>query len=242
MADEFDREQLLGYLLGALEDGEQEAIERRLPDEPRLRRDLARMKASLRPLRQLESFSAPAGLAARTCRMVALWASPPAPETASRPAPRRETASRMSPESAPAGSAASWTWSDLAVVATVLVAVSLALFPVLYATRTHSRMVACQDKFRQMGVGYTQFSQHFPHDLPNAIRPQSAALPVSYAVNRQSERISRNILLDDGRVLLIRGDIPVRPSDQSPLLRDDESPIAGGAMLPVVLVSQPAGQ
>ena len=75
MADRKQERQLLGYLLGALEDSERDRIERQLAGDAALREKLARADESLEPLRTVpRTFRPPAGLAARTCRRVFAYA------------------------------------------------------------------------------------------------------------------------------------------------------------------------
>jgi anti-sigma-K factor RskA len=65
------REQLLGYLLGALEESERAWLEEQLANDPELRKELALVRIeleSLRPRRQ--QFDVPFGLATRTCECV----------------------------------------------------------------------------------------------------------------------------------------------------------------------------
>jgi hypothetical protein len=63
--------ELLGYLLGALDDAEHEAMERRLKTDLRLRAHLARACRNLQPLYHCEDeIEPPPGLADRTCRLV----------------------------------------------------------------------------------------------------------------------------------------------------------------------------
>lgn len=65
-------EQLLGYLLGALEDDEQQDLREQLSRDEDLRRELALLRELIRPLeRTRPSVAAPAQLARRTCRFVA---------------------------------------------------------------------------------------------------------------------------------------------------------------------------
>src|SRR5688572_19191365 len=68
------REQLLGYLLGALEDPEREQVERELAVNARLRDELAEIKAALDKVGLSDSpepVEPPAGLAERTCQFIA---------------------------------------------------------------------------------------------------------------------------------------------------------------------------
>ncbi len=68
------REQLLGYLLEALEPDERHRLEAELLQDPTLQRDLEELNDSLEPLRLTEGPpEPPAGLAERTCQMIAAF-------------------------------------------------------------------------------------------------------------------------------------------------------------------------
>jgi anti-sigma-K factor RskA len=76
------REQLLGYLFGALEESERESVASQLAQDPNLRRELARLHQRLEPLGGTQpDFMPPAGLAKRTCRLVESYP-PPCAESA----------------------------------------------------------------------------------------------------------------------------------------------------------------
>ena len=65
------QEQLLGHLLGALDDSEQESVETQLQCDPQLRRELEKARRLLEPLDEArEAFTPPSGLAEHTCRLV----------------------------------------------------------------------------------------------------------------------------------------------------------------------------
>jgi hypothetical protein len=64
--------QLLGYLLGALDDNEQRSVEARLEYDAEWRHQLMHWRQQVVPLAALRpDFEPPAGLAERTCRYVA---------------------------------------------------------------------------------------------------------------------------------------------------------------------------
>ncbi len=71
------QEQLLGHLLGALDDSEQEQVAVRLRSEPEFREQLALVRSRLEPLSAARcDFLPPPGLAERTCRFVATACTP----------------------------------------------------------------------------------------------------------------------------------------------------------------------
>ena len=64
-------QQLLGYLLGALEEDEQQQIEAQLRCDPALRAELVRLRRCLEPLEESwQPVCPPSGLWQRTCHFV----------------------------------------------------------------------------------------------------------------------------------------------------------------------------
>src|SRR5687767_2650385 len=73
------REDLLGYLLGALDRAEHERVAQELTQNPQLSDELARLQTCLDRVGLSEQpayFEPPAGLALRTCQKVAVYQSP----------------------------------------------------------------------------------------------------------------------------------------------------------------------
>ncbi len=142
-----DQEQLLGYLLGALEDDEQRHVDARLQREPELLRSLKSVERSLRPLEGLPRFYAPPpGLASRTCRMVL------AVEGRVAPLPQ------LSPCPIPPRWSRGFRFADLAVGMAVFLAAAALLVPAVQSSRFNAHILTCQDKLRQIGVALTQYS------------------------------------------------------------------------------------
>lgn len=181
------RRRLLGYAIGALEEPERQQIQRRLQHDPAWQEELAAVRESLEPLEEARrTYRPPAGLAERTCQMVARLAPPAAepvtaralPQRAGRPGPPR-----MSPAQVPPSSIPRWSWADLAVGAGIVVALGMLVFPAVQRNRLHARLVACQDCLRQFTMGVAQLEQNHPglfssvvrHDAPVDLQP--AALP-----------------------------------------------------------------
>src|SRR5262249_25535419 len=106
------REQLLGYLLGALEPQECEQVEEQLASDHVLQRELELLRGALEPLEMDdESFDPPHDLAADTCVSVAKQAASVAP------AARAATG-----ETSPAATSAAWRFIDWAVAVGIFVA------------------------------------------------------------------------------------------------------------------------
>lgn len=215
-----DRGQLLGYLIGALEPEEERALDQQVARDPDLRRQLAELQCALAPLQAARRWwKPPEGLAARTCEFVALFGSPTglaSPQVAQDLRPR---ATRMSPAVAPPSSATHWSWTEMAVAIGVLLFIGLALVPAIHRARSYARLTECQNRLRQIGVAYTNLMQQHPVRLPNALRREprppwagsglaGAALPAVAP--------ARNVLLGDGRVLLVCQGAQCLPSGLNP--------------------------
>jgi hypothetical protein len=154
--------QLLGYLLGALEESERESVETELDQDPRLVEDLALVRESLKPLWVAQpDYHPPPGLARRTCRLVAShpapWRNRAAGETKR---PREAIAPDLEPVAAEPGGGGSYTsWLDVSVAVGMVVAMSLLVFPAVHNSRFHSRLFTCRDHLRQIGLALTQYSE-----------------------------------------------------------------------------------
>jgi hypothetical protein len=162
MADRKQERQLLGYVLGALDDCENDRIDRRLAADPELRKKLVRAETSLEPLRRVVPVHRPPpGLAARTCRMVFAYSEALAVRAiaAASTRPPRQRARAMSPAAVPPSSTATWGWSDLLVAAGVFLVVSCSIFPAIQRGRMNTRLNLCQDNLRQVGLSQAQFRE-----------------------------------------------------------------------------------
>lgn len=157
------QQNLLGYLVGALEPRERQQVEDALAGDVQLRHQLDLMERSLEPVRADRGhYDPPAGLAVRTCQFVFERAEAiPAALSPVMPWER-------------AGSAARWTMSDLAVAAGIFVAASLLFFPAINSSRVHAQLAACQNNLRNLGVALTDFSHR--HDGYFPIVPQQGKL------------------------------------------------------------------
>jgi hypothetical protein len=137
------RDQLIGYLLDALEPSEQEQVEVRLSRDPQLQRELDILTRSLLPLAaDKDHFHPPAGLALRTCQLVAYEAG--------------RVSLPMAPPAAPA--VGRWSFADMAVAAGIFVAAALLFFPAVNQSRFAARLSGCQDNLRQLGMAMTTYS------------------------------------------------------------------------------------
>jgi hypothetical protein len=151
------KEQLLGYLLGALEESERESIENQLEQNPKLLSDLGLVRESLQPLWVAQpDFAAPPGLATRTCEFVS--GHPPCEV----PLPANPMI-----EAEPAGSRGNYAnWLDVAVAVGIVAAASLLIFPAIQNSRSNSRLAGCKDHLRQIGLALTQYSETYEDYFP----------------------------------------------------------------------------
>jgi len=153
------QEQLLGYLLGALDESEQETVAARLESDAEVRERLAEVRDRLERLSSAwPSFSPPPGLAERTCCFVASQRRSPV-LTASRRRP-------MSPATAPPSWIGRIRWVDVAVAAGIFLAAGLLLLPAIHGSRFRARITTCQDKVGKIGEGLTQYSEYHGGDFP----------------------------------------------------------------------------
>jgi hypothetical protein len=144
------RENLLGYLLGALEAHEREHVELELERDPALRRDVERLDAHLELLRaDRERFDPPAGLAQRTCAFVT------AQTATEKVAPARAKMSAAYSLAAPRGS---WSLMDLVVAGGICMAAALLFFPAIANSRYQAQLAVCQNNLRQVGGALARYS------------------------------------------------------------------------------------
>jgi hypothetical protein len=146
-----ERELLLGRLLGALEEEENELLDARLATDPEYRKELVLMHRLLEPLdRRRVEFAPPPGLAQRTCQMVF--------EHTSRPL-SLENGKKLRPQITPPSWTGRMTKLDMVMAATVLVAATMLIFPAISNSRFSARRAACQDNLRDLGGALTKYSQ-----------------------------------------------------------------------------------
>jgi hypothetical protein len=145
------RNQLIGYLVDALEPDEHKLVEAQLSRDPQLRSDLELLARSLQPLVvDREHFDPPAGLAHRTCEFVA---------------------SQTRVILAPAPSQSRWSMADMAVAAGIFLAATMLFFPAVNQSRFAARLLGCQNNLREIGTALTNYSDRHARFFPN-IPPQ----------------------------------------------------------------------
>jgi len=185
------REDLLGYLLSALEPHEMRRVEESLRDDPLLEFELEQLRKSIAPVDEaiadLLVIQTPPDLVARTLAIL-----PPRLEemgtgivTGAAMAPALE--GRRSHR---------FAWSDLLVAGLASAAVLALLIPSIARGRYEARKLACQEHLRQLGTAITQFVMLDGHkSLPLIAENGPEAFAGMYAV-----RLAESELLNDGEL------------------------------------------
>ena len=150
------REQLLGYLLEALEPDESAAIECRLDEDPQLRAELEILREKLLPLAEDDrEFEPPPGLASRTCRYVL---------------------SRVGPAVEQFAGCCQWRVQDLVVACGIFIAASMLVFPAVLNSRQSAQLWSCQNNLMNLGHALIEYSGLHQNYFPTApIRGNLAA-------------------------------------------------------------------
>jgi len=150
------REDLLGYVLEALDDNEHEKLQNELKKDPRLQHDLERMRARLEPLiNERLPLNPPPGLASRTCDRLKLEIERRRVVPASRLPAATQTEARRS-----------FTFTDAVVAAGVMVAAAFIFFPAIVQSRYQSQLAVCQNNLRNLGTSLKEFSQAGGGEFP----------------------------------------------------------------------------
>ncbi len=173
-------EQLLGHLLGALDDRETEQVSTRLETEPRLHGQLESLRGRLATLEPLRGeVDPPPGLAERTCRMVASYQpSQPAKQKSGGSSRGRK---KMTPGVAPPSWFNRVRWQDVAVTAIVCTMGWAMIGPAINNSRVNSGKVGCEANLMNIGTGARQYRDtHGRFPLVPGSGPMAA--PGSYAV------------------------------------------------------------
>jgi len=212
------QEQLLGHLLDALDDDEQQVVESRLESDPQLRHQWELLRRRLEPLEVLRAdFDPPAGLAERTCQLVASHGSrlgaPPPSEV-----PLAKAVLPSPPVESP-----SWAsrvrWLDVAMAAAVLIAGALLTIPALQHSRFHSRLIACQENLKEIGQTMKQYAQgnggYFPRIPPRGNLAAAGIYAPMLKERRLLTDVHRVVCPDSSLADLQRFRIPSLPELQS---------------------------
>lgn len=184
-------EDLLGYLLGALEPHEMRRVDRWLRDDPDARGQLDEIRRMLEPLDESSGTieQPPSDLVSRTIANL-----PPMEPLVRDPSPSKDEPATVSMQSSldpPRGTG--WSWIDYAASSAAAAILLALLLPSIAEGRFEARKNACQDQLRQLGTALTQFvSRNESNRLPAVSASGPEAFAGIYAV-----RLRDAGLLDD---------------------------------------------
>jgi len=155
---------LLGYLLKALEPDAHRQVEDELRDEPATRQRLELVRRALEPLAaDRDDIEPPAGLAFRAIARIA--------EYRCRELPR-------APQGAPGRAASSRNWwrrADVAVAASIFLCATLLTLPLVNLVRDRNNRIACENNLRRIGFALRVYSDNHQTAstgaFPNVARP-----------------------------------------------------------------------
>lgn len=226
MVDEPDlRKELIGYLLGALEEPDAREVEAALTGATHgvaLRRDLDMLRLAVGPLeRDRGELAVPAGLADRTLAFVAASAAPARPAERQVVTPRpaadhRPPAPRLSPVEGEWGGGSSRAWLDRMIIGATALAACVLVAPLLFDAIEESRARRAERNLQRLSValqGYAESHRFYP--TPPDSGPLSRA--GLYAPTLVSEE---RIVADDGTVLCPDTELSRRGDFRVPTLEE----------------------
>jgi hypothetical protein len=147
---------LLGYVLGALDADQHEKLQRKIDRQPQYDELLLSVKFQLAPLELIhESESYRPGLARRTCEAVAGFCKD------YRSNYHASDVTAAGPVSSTCELSANGSWSVTNVLAAALSigALAVVLFPLLASVRQQSAVIACGNNLRSLGVGLASYAE-----------------------------------------------------------------------------------
>lgn len=140
------REQLIGYLLGADEPEERLLVEKHLAENESLRRDLELLRKALQRLKaDQRPIEPPVGLAQRCCDYVFS-------RTEVMPAALSQSGTTNAPRQR-------WSWLEMTVAGAIAAAVAVFLLPKVYQSQVQSKLLACQNNLKDIGLAAMDYSQ-----------------------------------------------------------------------------------
>ncbi len=192
------REDLVGYLFGALDDAESRRVEAALADPrlgPDLRRDLDALRMAVKPLgRDSGPIMPPAGLASRTMRFIAAQS---AVETRGGMPPVTPAPRGLTPHESEWRGAGPRVWLDRAIMAATALAACVLVAPLLLDSIAESRTRRAERNLQRLSGSLQGFAAaHRTYPTPPDDGPLARA--GLYAPTLVSEQ---RLVADDGTVL-----------------------------------------
>lgn len=172
------QDDLLGYVLGALDAQEHRNVQQSINDNPEIEELLLQIKNSLLPLDYLESSGPRTGLARRTCESVAGWQNEQAFDSnadqqipglvgsldsiiqsaVNAEAPKKSEPRFRSSVTDRILHPNTWSIPDVLVGVALIAIVTGILFPMISYSRYNSRIVACQSNLTEVGIALNNYS------------------------------------------------------------------------------------
>src|SRR5262249_41535712 len=157
-------ENLLGYLLNALEPDELRQVETQLRTDPAARQKLQRLRQVLEPLAiDLQPAEPPGGLWVRTLARVAEHQCHRLPAAPTIPLSR-----------SPAAARSWWRRADVLVAASLLLCLTVLLPPGINYARNQYHAAACKNNLRQLYLALKDYSERHDGDFPNVATAAAA--------------------------------------------------------------------
>lgn len=174
------KNELVGYVLRALEKDEHEYVDGQLSKNPSLHRDMEVLRDSLEPLKADEGhIEPPDGLASRCCDEV-----------------RRQRANRPMPAPSPAAdpfaqnssSRSKWSFTDFTIAAGILIALGIVAVPTVNHSRFNAQLMGCQNNLRNLGQALHNFADASPQkSFPAIAQQKPQGFTGSYATTLVSD-------------------------------------------------------
>lgn len=155
---------LVGYVLNALDSETHQQVEDYLRDHPEGSRQLELLRQSLEPLAaDKQEIEPPPGLAVRTLACVA--------EYCCRDLPRAPASLRRSEVGPPRW----WRRADVLVAASLFLCVLLLIPPVVRYLQRQHQLESCKQNLNQFGGALLRYSQQHGNTFPNVADPELVA-------------------------------------------------------------------
>jgi len=156
------REDLLGYLLDALDEDERLRVEEALGGDVQLQDELESLRDQLAILeREADEEPPPAGLVERTCAAVEAYRQQTlvSPASAARTQPTAVSRGRFRERPESASGPRRWSLADAVVATGIVLALAMLFFPALANSRFQSRIASCQYNLQRAGQALTDYSE-----------------------------------------------------------------------------------
>ncbi|WP_146119241.1 DUF1559 domain-containing protein [Blastopirellula marina] len=160
------RDNLLGYLLNALEEDEARDVEVMAERSPEVEHELKRLKTHVNLLEDSwVDVSPPAGLAARACAFLdspiertAAAQTVAADQSSETPLDDRPIASNSRAFSALTSNSSRFTFADMLVATGACLAAAVIFFPALASSRMLASRLQCENNLHQVGMALHEFA------------------------------------------------------------------------------------